>query len=136
VALGGDIATAGPAPERPWTVHVTDDHRSGPDAPGQTVTIATGALATSSIMTRRRQADGQTITHIIDPATGAPPSGPWRTVSVAARSCVDANIASTAAIVLGHRAVVQLESWGLAARLIADGGQVVTTGDWPAEVHS
>jgi thiamine biosynthesis lipoprotein len=136
VALGGDIATAGPAPQQPWTVHVTDDHRSGPDAPGQTVTIAGGALATSSTTTRRQLRGGGTITHIVDPATGSSPTGPWRTVSVAARTCVDANIASTAAIVLGHRAVAQLESWGLAARLTAHDGQVVTTGGWPSEIHT
>jgi thiamine biosynthesis lipoprotein len=136
VALGGDIATAGGVPERPWTVHVTDDHRDGPDAPGQTVTITVGALATSSITTRRHHAAGRIITHIVDPATGGSPSGPWRTVSVAARTCVDANIASTAAIVLGREAVAQLESWGLAGRLTAHDGQVVTTGGWPSEIHS
>jgi thiamine biosynthesis lipoprotein len=136
VALGGDVATAGPAPEQPWTVHVTDDHRDGPAAPGQTVTIAAGALATSSITTRRQHVDGRTISHIVDPATGGSPSGPWRTVSVAARTCIDANIASTAAIVLGLGAVALLELWGLAARLIAHDGQVVRTGGWPSEIHS
>jgi thiamine biosynthesis lipoprotein len=134
VALGGDIATAGPPPEQPWTVHVTDDHRSGPDATGQTVTITAGALATSSTTTRRQLTDDGPLTHIIDPATGGSPSGPWRTVSVAAQTCVDANIASTAAIVLGHGALAQLESWGLAARLTAYDGQVVTVGGWPAEI--
>jgi thiamine biosynthesis lipoprotein len=134
VALGGDIATAGPSPAQPWTVHVTDDHRSSPDAPGQTVTIAAGGLATSSITTRRLTKDGSVFTHIVDPATGDSPTGPWRTVSVAAQTCVDANIASTAAIVLGDRAIAQLESWGLAARLTAHDGQVVIVGGWPAEV--
>ncbi len=36
VSLGGDISTAGESPEQGWRIHVTDDHRSGPDAPGQT----------------------------------------------------------------------------------------------------
>ena len=48
VGVGGDIAVSGPAPARGWAVHVTDDHRSAPTAPGQTVTIRSGGLATSS----------------------------------------------------------------------------------------
>jgi thiamine biosynthesis lipoprotein len=134
VALGGDIATAGPAPEAPWTVHVTDDHRSSPDALGQTVAIAGGALATSSTTTRRREAGDRIVTHIVDPFTGDSPAGPWRTVSVVAETCVDANIASTAAIVLGDAAIGRLETWGLAARLIGHHGEVVTVGGWPDEV--
>ncbi|HWC87717.1 MAG TPA: FAD:protein FMN transferase, partial [Solirubrobacteraceae bacterium] len=53
VSLGGDIATAGPPQATGWAIHVTDDHRSGPDAPGQTITIAGGGLATSSTTARR-----------------------------------------------------------------------------------
>ena len=34
VSLGGDIATAGPAPAGGWRIHVTDDHRSDATAPG------------------------------------------------------------------------------------------------------
>jgi len=41
--------------------------------------------------------------HIIDPATGMPVLETWATVSVAAASCTDANIASTAALVRGRR---------------------------------
>jgi thiamine biosynthesis lipoprotein len=133
VSLGGDIATAGPAPASPWTVHVTDDHRSGPDSEGQTLTIAGGALATSSTTTRRRE-DGRT--HIVDPFTGESPAGPWRTVSVVAGSCVDANIASTASIVLGDRAIAQLRSWGVAARLVTHSGETCTLGGWPADVSA
>ena len=39
--------------------------------------------------------------HIVDPRTGLPAAGPWRTVSVAAATCADANAAATAAIVAG-----------------------------------
>ena len=134
VSLGGDIATAGPAPQAPWTVHVTDDHRSAPDAPGQTVAIAGGALATSSTTTRRREIGDRMVTHIVDPFTGDSPAGPWRTVSIVAATCVDANIASTAAIVLGDAAIARLETWGLAARLIGHHGEVATVGGWPDEV--
>src|SRR5207253_564958 len=46
VSLGGDIATSGTAPAGGWLIHVTDDHRSDPTAPGQTIsTRSTGAVA-------------------------------------------------------------------------------------------
>ncbi|HWF54409.1 MAG TPA: FAD:protein FMN transferase [Solirubrobacteraceae bacterium] len=133
VALGGDIAVAGPAPAGGWLIHVTDDHRSTPDAPGQTVAIAAGGLATSSTTTRRWRHEGEVMHHILDPATGAPADGPWRTVSVSAASCVDANIASTAAIVLGHGASGWLNERGLAARLVGRDGDVHVLGGWPED---
>jgi thiamine biosynthesis lipoprotein len=72
--------------------------------------------------------------HIIDPSTGAPASGCWRTVSVAAANCVDANIASTAAIVMGAGAEDWLAELGLPARLVRTTDEVVTVGAWPSEV--
>jgi thiamine biosynthesis lipoprotein len=71
--------------------------------------------------------------HIIDPRTGRPTDGPWRTVSVAAESAVEANACSTAAIVLGDRAPAWLERQGVAARLIDRDGRVTTLGGWPTE---
>ena len=51
--------------------------------------------------------------------------------SVAAASCVDANIASTAAIVLSDRALAWLEERKLAARLIDRDGGVHLVSGWP-----
>jgi len=132
VALGGDIATCGPAPAAGWGIHVTDDHRDGPGAPGQTVAIRCGGLATSSIATRRWMHDGQSMHHILDPVSGLPARGPWRTVSVAAATCADANIAATAAIVMGEDAPVWLARHSLPARLVTLDGTVQTQGGWPA----
>ncbi len=133
VSLGGDIAVAGDPPRGGWRVRVTDDHRSGPDAPGQTVVISDGGLATSSCTVRRWRAGGETVHHVIDPATGAPADAVWRTVSVTAASCLDANIATTAAIVSGLDAVEWLSSHGLAARLVGTHGEAVHVGGWPAQ---
>lgn len=133
VGLGGDIATAGPAPERGWSIHVTDDHRAGPRAPGQTISIVGGGLATSSTTVRRWSHEGQEMHHIIDPSTGAPAHSVWRTVSVAALDCADANIAATAAIVRGPEAPIWLEGLGLPARLVGCDGEVHTVGDWPQD---
>jgi thiamine biosynthesis lipoprotein len=133
VSLGGDIATAGPAPAGGWLIHVTDDHRSGPEVHGQTISITGGGLATSSTTVRRWRHEGETMHHIIDPSTGAPADSVWRTVSVAAGDCADANIAATAAIVRSRRAPQWLADIGLPARLVGRNGQVQTVGSWPRE---
>jgi thiamine biosynthesis lipoprotein len=133
VSLGGDIALAGPAPAGGWRVFVTDDHRGDLDAEGQTISISSGGLATSSTTTRRWIHDGQRMHHIIDPATNAPVESAWRTVSVAAATCVDANIASTAALVRGDSCVEWLAESRLPARLVAQDGGVLRIGGWPAE---
>ena len=131
VSLGGDIAAAGPPPADGWQVRVTDDHAAGPEAPGQTVTIRSGGLATSSTTVRAWAVGGRRMHHIIDPATGEPARSCWRTVSVAAASCVDANTASTAAIVRGEAALPWLREAGLPARLVRHDGAVETAGGWP-----
>jgi thiamine biosynthesis lipoprotein len=131
VSLGGDVATAGPVPDGGWPVHVTDDHRAGPDAPGQRIALHGGALATSSTRVRRWRRDGRTVHHIVDPSTGEPAPPVWRSVSVAAASCVDANTASTAAIVRGAGAPAWLRALGLPARLVDPAGGVVHIGVWP-----
>ena len=127
VNLGGDIAVAG---ARGWDIGVADFHTALD--PDQVVHIERGGIATSSTAVRRWRAGGVERHHIIDPSTGAPAQSPWRTVTVAARSCLAANTASTAAIVMGERAPAWLAERGVAARLVANDGSVVRTGGWPA----
>ncbi len=131
VSIGGDLAIAGQAPGGGWAVRVTDDHRATLDAPGQTIRLADGGLATSSTTVRRWQRDGQPMHHIIDPRTGAPARSPWRTASVAAASCADANIAATAALVKGAGVPEWLAAQRLPARLVAHDGKVRCVGAWP-----
>ncbi len=133
VSLGGDVAVAGPAPRGGWQIRVTDDHAAPASAPGQTVAIATGGLATSSTTVRTWTVGGQQVHHIIDPSTGEPARSCWRTVSVAAASCTDANTASTAAIIRGAAAPGWLSAAGLPARLVRDDGTVQTTAGWPPD---
>ncbi|HXW45316.1 MAG TPA: FAD:protein FMN transferase [Streptosporangiaceae bacterium] len=133
ISLGGDIAVAGPPPEDGWRIRVTDDHAAPPTAPGQTVTISTGGLATSSTTVRAWKVGGRPVHHIIDPATGEPARSCWRTVSVAAGSCTDANTASTAAIIRGPAAIDWLHDIGLPARLVRHDGTVETTAGWPRD---
>lgn len=136
VSLGGDIAVAGEAPPGGWPVRVQDvtgHPEDPPDGPSALVAIREGGLATSSVLARGwRRGDAQ-LHHILDPRTGLPAAPVWRTVSVAAGSCLDANIASLTAIVRGGRALVWLATTGLPARLVAADGSVHTTAGWPAE---
>jgi thiamine biosynthesis lipoprotein ApbE len=133
LSLGGDIAVTGPAPTQGWQIRVTDDHRSDLSAPGQTVAIRSGGLASSSTTVRRWSHDGKTMHHLIDPQTGQPAQTPWRTASVAAADCAQANIAATAALLLGREAPAWLEHLQLPARLVANDGRVATIGVWPAQ---
>jgi thiamine biosynthesis lipoprotein len=132
VSLGGDIALAGPAPPDGWRVRVTDDHRADASAPGQWIALRSGGLATSSMTTRSWQTGDGPAHHLVDPATGRPASSVWRTVSVTAGTCLDANIASTAAIIRGRRAPAWLESLGLPSRLVGHDGSVCHLAGWPS----
>lgn len=130
LSLGGDVATAGPAPEGGWQVGVQD----GDDQPGTQIALPDGGgVATSSTLRRAWLRGGRRVHHIVDPATGGPAPSTWRTVSVAAARCQDANALSTAVVVRGEAGVALVERWGLPARLVDAAGRVTTYGGWPAD---
>jgi thiamine biosynthesis lipoprotein len=134
VSLGGDIAVAGPAPATGWRVRVQDvtgPAGETPQGPYAQVAICDGGLATSSTAARRWRRGGDVLHHILDPRTGLPAEPVWRTVSVAAGSCADANAASTAAIIRGRRAPGWLTGLGLPSRLVDATGAVFTVAGWP-----
>jgi thiamine biosynthesis lipoprotein len=133
VSLGGDIAMAGAAPDGGWPVLVAEDHAAPLDGPGPVVRLNGGGLATSSTTVRRWRRGGAELHHIVDPATGLPAAGRWRTASVGAATCVDANAAATAAIVWGERAPAWLAERRLPARLVATDGAVVRVAGWPED---
>ena len=129
VNLGGDIATAGPAPEGGWRVLVQDTDED----PASQVTIGSNTgLATSSTRRRRWRRAGATYHHILDPRTGTSADPVWRSVSVAADSCLAANTVSTAAVVRGYRALPWISSLGVPARLVDRDGGEHTIGGWPS----
>jgi thiamine biosynthesis lipoprotein len=130
ISLGGDIATAGPAPDDGWQILVQD----GPGEPACQVSVpAGGAIATSSTQRRRWTRGGRHMHHVLDPRTGRPADTVWRTVSIAAGTCLDANTVSTACIVRGRSALPWLAELGLPARLVDHHGRVRTLGGWPEE---
>ena len=136
VSLGGDIAVAGVVPLDGWPIRVQDitgDPLAPTEGPSGLIAIRAGGLATSSTSARKWQRGGDLLHHILDPRTGRPADSDWRTVSVVAGSALDANIASTAAIIRGERAPGWLAQLGLPARLIAVDGSVRTVAGWPKD---
>jgi FAD:protein FMN transferase len=135
VNLGGDIRVAGGAPDGGWRVGIRDDldfaGDGAGDTPNQKVVIRDSGLATSSTLVRAWRRGGTRLHHIVVPGTGLPADSCWRTVSVAAATCVDANTASTTAILRGERAPGWLDRLHLPARLVRHDGSVVTAGGWP-----
>jgi thiamine biosynthesis lipoprotein len=129
VSLGGDASAAGPAPAGGFDIGIADTCTS--PAPNEAIAISSGGLASSGIGVRSWRLGAHRVHHIVDPATGRPAAPCWRTVSVAAATCVQANAASTAAIVLGERAAYWLGGHGLPARLVRLDGTVVYTEGWP-----
>src|SRR6202162_6119034 len=131
VSLGGDIAGAGEAPTQGWSIQTSDDSAAPIEDSEEAISITSGGVATSSTTVRRWTRGGVVLHHIIDPATGLPTTRPWRTATVVAGTCGDANIASTAAIVMGPEAIAWLEANRLPARLVGRDGAVYRVAGWP-----
>lgn len=129
VNLGGDIATSGELPDNGWRIGIEA-------ANGSILQVVTGtgqAFATSSTQKRTwaTGVGGERRHHIVDPRTGRTATSPWAQVTCAAASGLEANAASTAAIILGDQAPEWLRRNGIPARLDALDGSVTTTPGWP-----
>jgi thiamine biosynthesis lipoprotein len=128
INLGGDIATAGPAPDGGWQILVQDADAD----PASSIALPAGsALATSSTVRRQWRIGEHLVHHILDPRTGRSADPVWRTVSVAAQTCFAANTVSTAAIVRGWAALKWIAALGMPARLVDENMEVHTVGGWP-----
>jgi len=129
VDCGGDIAVRGPMPEGGWPMRVAADVDA---ADGQDIVMFDGGLATSGTSARRWRRGGVELHHIIDPTTGLPAQTPWVMVTVAAATCVEANAAATAALIMGRRGLAWLCDLELPARLVDVDGEVHYAGGWSA----
>jgi FAD:protein FMN transferase len=129
VECGGDVAVQGIAPQGGWPIRVTAAHH---DPQWQDVMVFDGGLATSGTTARKWRRGGVELHHIIDPATGLPARTPWAMVTVAAATCVEANAAATAAVIMGDRAPAWLDHLRLPARLVNNAGDVTFAGGWSA----
>lgn len=129
VECGGDVAVRGRLPVGGWPVRVA----AGVDASDwQDVLVHDGGLATSGTTSRRWRRGGIEIHDIIDPSSGLPAETPWSMVTVAAATCVEANAAATAALIMGEPAAAWLDELRLPARLVRAGGAVQYAGGWAA----
>ena len=107
-----------------WPILVADDRTPSGATPAQVVRLASGARGDLVVSCRHWRRGGRVLHHIVDPRTGLPADGPWRTASVAAATCAEANAASTAAIVAGRGAEAGWRRHGLPGRLVAHDGAV------------
>ena len=114
VAAGGDVAARGEA-----IVGLPE---------GGSVRLADGALATSGTTGRRWLRGGREQHHLIDPRTGRPAESCWSEVTVAARSCLEADVAAKAAFLLSREGPAWLDSRGLAGRFV--GRDIVPNESW------
>jgi len=133
VNLGGDVAIAGPVPDGGWAVGIAALSSAPLDAVQQVVAVSSGGLATSSPFARCWTHRGALVHHVIDPTTGEPAPLSWRLVSATGSSCVDANAATTAALVWGADAPDRLRGLGQAGRLVDMDGCVTTVSGWPPD---
>lgn len=127
VEIGGEVRAAGSRLDgKPWRIAV---EKPNPDRRQlhTIVALKNQALATSGDYRNFREFDGQTVSHIIDPATGRPlPYRGW-SVTLLTPSCLEADALATALLVMGEdRGYDWCEEYEVAALfLIKNGNGVV-----------
>lgn len=136
VSVGGDVAmTESPRHvAQAWPVVVGETRTDLADHPEQTVSLRlrAGGVATSTVRARHWTRGGREWHHVLDPSTGLPVAGTWRSVTALGHSCTAANTASTAALVLGSAATEWLEERAVAALLVDAAGRRHPTAEWLA----
>jgi thiamine biosynthesis lipoprotein len=115
VSAGGDVAARGGA-----VVGLPG---------GGSLQLRFGGLATSGTTKRRWRRDGEVQHHLLDPRTGRPSTSRWERVTVAAGSCVAADVAAKAAFLLSDDGPAWLDERGLPGRFRA-GADVVVNRAW------
>jgi thiamine biosynthesis lipoprotein len=115
VVAGGDVATRGGA-----VIGLPD---------GGSLRLLAGGIATSGTTKRRWRRGGEVQHHLIDPRTGRPAASRWDEVTVAAGSCVAADVAAKAAFLLSKDGPDWLDAHGLPGRFVGD-GEVVPNRAW------
>ena len=128
VNLGGDLRTAGQAPEQGWRIDVAHPlDRGGP--PAGRFRLDGQALVTSSSQGRRWARGGEENHHLLDPATGRSALSDVASVTVVDREGWRAEALSKAAFLLGrHGALEMLPEYGAAGMVVGRDGSV----DWSA----
>jgi len=115
VSAGGDVAVRGGAVV---------------GLPGEgSLRVLQGGIATSGTTKRRWNRGGALQHHLIDPPAGRPAESRWDEVTVAAGSCVAADVAAKAAFLLSDDGPAWLDERDLAGRF-REGEAVATNRAW------
>ncbi|GIF71308.1 FAD:protein FMN transferase [Asanoa siamensis] len=134
VAIGGDVATAGPAPRTGWPLVVRD----GPVDPAALVGLPGGAAVSTASNHHRRHWDTseELLRQIVDPETGHAPREVWRTASVSAFSALRAAVVANASLARGVLAPSWLQALSAPARLVGRDRSLRFFGTWPSQAET
>lgn len=132
LSAGGDMLARGDGPDgEDWLIGVEDPHAKGSDL--LVLRVCDRAVATSTTMRRRwLTQDGKIAHHLIDPRTGRPSQSDLASVTVVARSTVEAEVQAKVLLLLGRRAAMEKAiGEGLAAVLVDTTGDptIIRNGD-------
>lgn len=128
VDLGGDIVTAGQAPNGGWRINIEDPFDRATSA--STIAVPWGAVATSSRASRRWMTPEGPAHHLIDPVTGTPATTDVAACTVVGGACWLAESYAKACVLAGLDVGLNLVAdAGMEALMIdADGRQHTTRG--------
>ena len=116
VSAGGDVAVRGGA-----VVELPG---------GRSLLLRSGGIATSGSTTRRWPRGGKLQHHLIDPRTGRPSESCWAEVTVAAGSCIAADVAAKAAFLLSTAGPDWLDARGLPGLFHAPDNSLTPNRSW------
>jgi len=131
VNLGGDVRVRGNdgTDGGGWVIGIEDPHEDTRDV--AVVTIADGAVCTSSRLFRRWRTRAGEAHHLLDPSTGRHLGGDVDAVTVVAGEAWWAEALTKAVFVAGADAAVEVvESGGVCGLLVLSDGLVMRTGPW------
>jgi thiamine biosynthesis lipoprotein len=112
VNFGGDLRVTAPkSGGRPWKVAIEAVDQA--QKAGGLIEISAGGLATSGDARRFLLKDGKRYSHILDPRAGFPVENAPRSITTAARTCVEAGTLATLAMLQGGDAENYLAKEGI-----------------------
>jgi FAD:protein FMN transferase len=101
VNAGGDMLFFGQrTEEKDWAVYI--ENPSDPSETLSVLSVASGAVATSSVAKRAWTQNGQARHHLIDPRTGEPAQTDWLSVTVTAPSLLTAEVYAKVLLIGGR----------------------------------
>ena len=128
VGIDGEMRAKGLKPDgSPWVVAL-ERPKSGTRAAMGVIELTDTAVATSGNYRHRVKMNGRTLSHTIDPTTGAPLENNLASVSVLATTCMDADAWATVLMILGEKAGRNAaDTLGMDAIFVRQDGSVSST---------